>query len=121
MLLVVVNTHLNISDHETICNLAELECVLEYKKEIMKLSIDNETMERFDNTDDLPRSFRDCGCLGNCEEDVFKNDHEQFVPTVGLNRMRLSVSAFPKVRVRREIIFSFYDLFCKYTTVLFYL
>ncbi|XP_050563582.1 sodium channel protein Nach-like [Spodoptera frugiperda] len=100
-------------DHETICNLAELECVLEYKKEIMKLSIDNETMERFDNTDDLPRSFRDCGCLGNCEEDVFKNDHEQFVPTVGLNRMRLSVSAFPKVRVRREIIFSFYDLFLR--------
>ncbi|CAH0687816.1 unnamed protein product [Spodoptera exigua] len=91
-----VPNYVNVSDHETICNLAELECVLEYKKEIMKLSIDNETMEKFDNTDDLPRSFRDCGCLGNCEEDVFKNDHEQFVPTVGLNRMRLSVSAFPK-------------------------
>ncbi|KAJ8718459.1 hypothetical protein PYW08_002696 [Mythimna loreyi] len=100
-------------DHERICNLAELECVLEYKKEIMKLSIGNETMGKFDNTDDLPRSFRDCGCLGNCEEDVFKNDRETFLPQVNMNRLRVSVSAFPKVRVMREIIFSFYDLFLR--------
>ncbi|KAJ8714537.1 hypothetical protein PYW07_002762 [Mythimna separata] len=100
-------------DHERICNLAELECVFEYKKEIMKLSIGNETIGKFENMDDLPRSFRDCGCLGNCEEDVFKNDRETFLPQVNMNRLRVSVYAFPKVRVMREIIFSFYDVFLR--------
>lgn len=80
----------------------------------MKFSINNETMRKFDNSDDLPRSFRDCGCLSNCEEDVFKNDRETFLPQASMNRLRVSVSAFPKVRVKREIIFSFYDLFCEY-------
>lgn len=108
---VIINNY--IVDNERICNLADLECVLEYKKEIMKLSASNETMEKFDNTDDLPRSSRDCGCLGNCEEDVFKNDRETFLPQETMNRLRISVSAFPKVRIKREIIFSFYDIFCK--------
>uniref|UniRef100_A0A2A4K5Z4 Uncharacterized protein n=1 Tax=Heliothis virescens TaxID=7102 RepID=A0A2A4K5Z4_HELVI len=101
--------------HERICNLAELECLLEHKKQITTLSTYNETMGRFENIEDLPRSFRDCGCLGNCEEDVFKNDRETYLPQEAMNRVRVSVSAFPKVRVMREIIFSFYDLFCKYS------
>ncbi|XP_063894852.1 sodium channel protein Nach [Helicoverpa armigera] len=99
--------------HERICNLAELECLLEHKKQITTLSTYNETMGRYENIDDLPRSFRDCGCLGNCEEDVFKNDRETYLPQEAMNRVRVSVSAFPKVRVMREIIFSFYDLFLR--------
>ncbi|XP_026741058.1 uncharacterized protein LOC113503361 isoform X2 [Trichoplusia ni] len=100
-------------DSERICSLAELECVFEYKREILKLSASNDTMEKFGNTNDIPRSFRECGCLGNCEEDVFTNDHETFLPQETMNRLSVSVSAFPKVRVKREIIFSFSDFFLR--------
>ncbi|XP_075979402.1 LOW QUALITY PROTEIN: pickpocket protein 19-like [Anticarsia gemmatalis] len=99
-------------DGERVCSLEELVCLREYKKEIMTLSITNET-RKLDEIEGLPRSSRDCGCLGNCEEDVFKNDHESFLPQSRMNRLKVSVASFPKVRVMREIIFSFYDLFLR--------
>ncbi|CAB3244582.1 unnamed protein product [Arctia plantaginis] len=111
---IVLHALLNyLTDDEKVCSLSELECLIEYKKEIMTLSTTNETRRKMDDIDNLPKCSRDCGCLGNCEADVYQNDYETFLPQKTMNRLKVMVSAFPKVRVMREIIFSFYDLFCK--------
>ncbi|CAB3253589.1 unnamed protein product [Arctia plantaginis] len=111
---IVLHALLNyLTDDEKVCSLSELECLIEYKKEIMTLSTTNETRRKMDDIDNLPKCSRDCGCLGNCEADVYQNDYETFLPQKTMNRLKVMVSAFPKVRVMREIIFSFYDLFLR--------
>ncbi|KAJ0175159.1 hypothetical protein K1T71_009300 [Dendrolimus kikuchii] len=97
--------------HDRICNLDELRCLLYYKRELMTLSASNETLDKFDmNIKGLPRTSRNCGCLGNCDGDVYQKDREDFLSQDSTNRVRISITKFPKVRVMREIIFSFYDI-----------
>ncbi|XP_030020108.2 sodium channel protein Nach [Manduca sexta] len=95
---------------EKVCSLAEMRCVLFHMKEIMKFAVSNESMATMDDVTGLPTVFRECGCLGDCEAFVYNKDHETFLPQEAMNRLRISVSSFPKVRFVREIIFGFYDI-----------
>ncbi|XP_059055766.1 sodium channel protein Nach-like [Achroia grisella] len=96
-------------DNEKICELSDLKCIIDYKTEIIKLSTSKETWDVFINKNGLPRSPRDCGCLDNCEKDVYLKEQETYI-SQGDSRLRIGVSSFPKVRVVREIIFSVYDM-----------
>ncbi|XP_028026586.1 uncharacterized protein LOC114240302 [Bombyx mandarina] len=97
-------------ENERICSLPELRCIVLYKREITTLTASNETLQRFNDYTDLPRTSRDCGCLGDCEADVYQQDPASLLPQESLNRLRISVTSFPKVRFMREIMFSTYDI-----------
>ncbi|KAM3965505.1 sodium channel protein Nach [Aphomia sociella] len=95
--------------YERVCELHELRCIIPYKTEIVKLTTSKVTWYKFENKKGLPRSPRDCGCLNNCETDLYLKEHEEYVIQSD-SRLRIGISSFPKVRVVREIIFSVYDI-----------
>lgn len=105
---------MSFSENEKVCNLIELSCILNYNRDIMTLSASNETMEQFNDSSDIPRNSRDCGCFEDCEADVYQNDNAIFLPQESSNRLRITVASFPKVKFIRQIIFSLYDIFRKY-------
>ncbi|XP_039758847.1 sodium channel protein Nach-like [Pararge aegeria] len=96
--------------YERICNIPELKCVLKHRKEIITLKSSEETFKQFCNIKDLPRISRDCGCLNSCELDMYYKDNEDFLYQKGLNKLKIKITSFPKVRVVRDVIFSFYDI-----------
>ncbi|XP_026326229.1 uncharacterized protein LOC113234923 [Hyposmocoma kahamanoa] len=63
-------------DDEKICNLGELSCVVKYKKEILTLSASEETRQKFNYNERLPKNSSDCGCLSNCEIDIYQKEDE---------------------------------------------
>lgn len=107
-----------VSENEKVCSLPELACLVDYLKDILALSISNQTTSKIEDTDGLPRSTRDCGCLGDCQYNVYLKDSEIFIPQQGLNRLKITVSAYPRVRIIRERVFSFFDVIGKFLTSL---
>ncbi|XP_047996395.1 uncharacterized protein LOC125234230 [Leguminivora glycinivorella] len=99
-------------DDERICNLSELRCVIEHKNEILRLAATNDTIQKLGN-DSLPRTSRDCGCPSDCESHVYLKDAESILSQSDMNRLRIGISTFPKVRVMREFIFSTQDMILK--------
>ncbi|XP_050350373.1 sodium channel protein Nach-like [Nymphalis io] len=97
-------------DHERICYITELKCILHYKKEIIGLKSSNETLRKFHNDEELARSARECGCLSSCAFDLYYKDTEDFEPKTGFNKLIIKITSFPKVRVVRDVIFSSYDI-----------
>ncbi|XP_060804626.1 sodium channel protein Nach-like [Amyelois transitella] len=96
--------------HEEVCDLKRLKCIKEYKNELMKLSTSERTWKRFANKDDLPKSPRDCNCPSSCESDVYLKDVETVLLGQENDRVRISITSFPKIRVMRDVIFSIYDI-----------
>lgn len=94
--------------------MAELKCLVDYKKEVATLSMNNAAREKFGNVDGLPKNFHDCGCLGDCEPDFYLKDSESFEIEDDVHRLRIVLATFPKVRFLREIIFSFSDIMREY-------
>ncbi|XP_049871801.1 sodium channel protein Nach-like [Pectinophora gossypiella] len=97
-------------DYERVCSIDELKCVLSYRKEILSLSTSEKTLKSFKTSTALPRTSKDCNCPSQCETDVYQKDYENFIPQKDMNWLRIGISSFPKVRVVRDIIFSFYDI-----------
>lgn len=89
--------------------------MVKYKKEILTLSASEETRQKFNNHRHLPKNSSDCGCLSNCEIDIYQKEDESLVPQPYMNRLRIGISSFPKYRIVRDIIFSFEDIIRKYT------
>ncbi|XP_063627455.1 uncharacterized protein LOC134798958 [Cydia splendana] len=100
-------------DHEKICDLYELRCVLQHKNEIIRLSVTNDTLHKHGNVSSLPRTSRDCDCPSDCESHVYLKDAESILLQIDMNRLRIGISRFPKVRVTREFIFSTQDMILK--------
>ncbi|XP_045450483.1 pickpocket protein 28-like [Melitaea cinxia] len=97
-------------DHERICYISELKCVLKHRREIVTLQISKETLQKFNYDKDLPRISRDSACLSTCDLDLYYKDKEDFEPKKGLNILEIKITSFPKVRVLRDIIFDIYDI-----------
>ncbi|CAK1581081.1 unnamed protein product [Parnassius mnemosyne] len=98
--------------HERTCKISELKCFLQYRREIMGLSVSNDTQNKFTTKGKLPKSSKDCKCLSNCETDIYRKDSEDLMPDSSANRLRIIIS-FPKIRIVRDIIFSFSDIFLR--------
>ncbi|XP_069360491.1 sodium channel protein Nach-like [Maniola hyperantus] len=97
-------------NNERVCYISELKCVLKHRREIITLKTSEETYKKFCNAKNLPKISRDCGCLNSCELDLYYKDNEDFLPGKGLNKLKIKITSFPKVRVVRDVIFSFYDI-----------
>ncbi|CAG4935159.1 unnamed protein product [Colias eurytheme] len=97
--------------HERICHIRELKCVLHYLKDIVTLAPAEAPLE-LRNTQGLPTSSRDCGCLSTCELDQYHKDREDYMSQDSYV-LEIRITSFPKVRVIRDIIFNFYDIFLK--------
>lgn len=102
-----------ISGGERTCKLSELTCFVRYRKEIMALSVSNETLKKFSSSAHLPRTPKDCSCLSSCETDIYRKDREEYTPEPSSSRLRIIFTAFPKMRIVRDKIFSFSDIFCE--------
>lgn len=107
------------ADGERICNISELRCVGQFKKEILALSASALTRLRVSDNKGLPKNIRDCGCLSSCEIDIYLKDEESLIPQPQMNRLKIAISSFPKHRIVRNLIFSFEDIICKYIFISF--
>ncbi|GBP60197.1 hypothetical protein EVAR_81342_1 [Eumeta japonica] len=96
--------------HERICPIKNLSCVAKHRKEIASLSVSKQTLAKRPSLKGLPRSYKDCACLNLCEVIKYRKDHETLTTESLVTRLRIGISAFPKVRVTKEIIFGFYDV-----------
>ncbi|XP_072938380.1 pickpocket protein 28-like [Epargyreus clarus] len=99
--------------NERVCSINELECVLKYKKEIMSLTIPNYILRIFKHSKKLTKSPRDCGCLSNCETDIYHKDNEVYIFEKSIGRLQMGITKFPKIRVVRDIIFNLNDIFLR--------
>ncbi|XP_045538960.1 pickpocket protein 28-like [Papilio machaon] len=102
-----------ITGNERTCKLSELTCFYRNRKEIMALSVSNETLMKFTSRAHLPRTPKDCSCLSNCETDIYRKDREEYTPEPSASRVRIIFTAFPKMRIVRDRIFSFSDMFLR--------
>ncbi|XP_013140291.1 PREDICTED: uncharacterized protein LOC106104709 [Papilio polytes] len=102
-----------ITGNERTCKLSELTCFVQNRKEIMALSVTKETLMKFSSSAHLPRTPKDCSCLSNCETDIYRKDREEYTPEPSASRVRIIFTAFPKMRIVRDRIFSFSDMFLR--------
>lgn len=93
--------------------------MVEYKTEILTLSASEETRLKFNDNQHLPKNSSDCGCLSNCEIDIYQKKNESLVPEQSMNRLQIGISSFPKYRIVRDLIFSFEEIIRKYKTYFF--
>ncbi|XP_041980659.1 pickpocket protein 11-like isoform X2 [Aricia agestis] len=96
--------------HERVCYVQELLCVLKYRREIVTLAATEQTRKEFHYSKDIPTHSRDCECINSCEFDLYYKDREDYEPIRGVNKLSINITSFPKVRIVRDIIFSFYDI-----------